>query len=182
MSFHYTIGPSSMQVAGLGNSPTEFYLEPDAAGALPIECDTEGKVILDDGQPRRTRRFKDLQRRAKRQGSLFRVFRLNSEGGAGEELTLGHQDVQSMEWTIHLANKKVAGYGFAALEGNLLYGPEIGYEYRKVPLRYAGASGPDARRKLIIDSGPRTIKGAGKQVAFDAASAPPDHKFVNLPA
>lgn len=181
MSFNYAIGPS-IGVARLGNSPTEFYLEPDAVGALPIECDPEGNVLLDDGQPRRTRRFKDSQGRVRRQGSLFRVFRLNSKGGAGEELTLGHHDVRSMKWTIHLANKKAAWYGFAELEGNLLYGPENSYENRKVPLRNAGASGPDARRKLIIDPGPRTIVGAGKRVSFDAASAPPNYKFVSFPA
>jgi len=37
-------------IARLGNSPNSFYIAPEAAGALPIECDQSGNPIVKDGK------------------------------------------------------------------------------------------------------------------------------------
>jgi L-Lysine epsilon oxidase N-terminal/L-lysine epsilon oxidase C-terminal domain len=180
MNTRYAIGPS-IGIARLGNSPDSFYIEPDAAGALPLECDADGNILYHDGQPQRVRRFKDPLGRVRRQGALFRLYRISDAAPLGEELTLDHPDVASIEWTVHLANKKAAWFNFAELEGNLLYGPDNSYAARTVPLRNATVQGSEARQKLIIDPGPRTLAGRGAQASFDAASAPPDYHHVSFP-
>jgi hypothetical protein len=180
MEARFAIGPS-IGIARLGNSPDSFYLEPDAIAAPPIECDSNGNIVCDHGQPVRVKQFKDPQGRVRRQGSLFRIYRIDDAHPTGEELTLDHPDVASIVWTVHLANKKAAWYNFAELEGNLLYGASNSYEARQVPLRNADVTDAGARQKLIIDPGPRTLSGAEQSAAFDAQSVPPDYKYASFP-
>lgn len=180
MTTRYVIGPS-IGVARLGNSADSFYLAPDAIGALPIECDASGNVITQDGAPVRVSQFKDDAGCVRRQGALFRVFAIGDDQCAGEEITLATAGVESMEWTVHLANKKACWYNFAELEGNLLYGESNSYEARGVPLRNAGVTEPGDRQQLIIDPGPRTVSGAGQSAAFDDSSVPAGYNFASFP-
>lgn len=180
MDAHYVIGPK-IGVARLGNSPEDFYIEPDGIGALPLECDAQGNVQFDGGEPVRVTRFKDADGRVRRQGALFRVFRVDDANPNGVEITLDSDDVAGIEWSVHLANKKACWYNFAELEGNLLLGGYNSYEKQKVPLRNAKVKDPAQRKKLIIDPGPRTLNGPGQSVAFDSGSVPSDYHHASFP-
>jgi len=173
----YAIGPT-IGVARLGNSPSEFYLGPESAGGLPIACDTQGNIERDGGIPRLVTTFKDAAGCIKRQGALFRVFRIDDAHPLGVEVTLASPRVKSITWTVHVANKKAAWYNFSELDGNLLY-PNNSYEQKNVPLRNVDVTGPDARRKLIIDPGPRTLAGANLSADFDANAG--GYPFVSFP-
>jgi hypothetical protein len=180
MQSRYVLGPS-IGVARLGNHKTSFYLEPDAAGALPIECDEHGTVERgDDGEPVRVREFK-RGGEVRRQGARFRIYRIDEASPLGEELTLAHPDVAGISWTVHLANKKAVWFNFAELEGNLLYGQDNSYANRGVPLRNAGTTDPKERLRLMIDPGPRTVTGADQSAEFDEASAPKTYKHKSFP-
>jgi L-lysine 6-oxidase len=87
LSIHPSVG-----VARLGNTPTSNTqcLGPLKIGGLPIEKDS-GQPIND---------FKDTTGRIRRQGQLFRLF------NGDIELTIDDPHVESLEWTVHLANKK----------------------------------------------------------------------------
>jgi L-lysine 6-oxidase len=184
MVVRYEIGPS-IGVARLGNSTDQFYLEPDSIGALPIRCDARGNVEYKNGKPCRVRQFKDEQGRVKRQGAYFRVFELNDDH-THRELTLACRDVKSITWTVHLANKKGCWWGFRGLLGDLLYGSENSYQNRAkepalgVALRNPDTTGTEARRKLIIDPGPRTVSGPNQHVAIDRATST-SYPFASWP-
>ncbi|WP_109851802.1 CTQ-dependent lysine 6-oxidase LodA [Aquimarina sp. AU58] len=153
LSIHPSIG-----VARLGNSTTELCLSPDQIGGLPFDCDEHGNLTGP------IKEFKDAKGLIKRQGQPFKIFDENQN-----EITLDSEHIKSIEWTVHLANKKAAWYQFSELEGNLLFGTENSYENRGVPLR-----NPDTtdRQTLIIDPGPRTILGKNKSIAFDEENVP----------
>src|SRR5688572_33297783 len=74
----YAVHPA-VGVARLGNSPDEFYLEPETIGGLPIECTPDGTPRAEGGKPVFVRKFKDAEGRIKRQGAQFRVFALDSK-------------------------------------------------------------------------------------------------------
>ncbi|OBP16540.1 hypothetical protein A5320_03855 [Rheinheimera sp. SA_1] len=151
----------SVGVARLGNSPEQFYLAPDHIGQLPFEADSYGNPLGT------VQTFKDAVGRVRRQGQPFRIF---AEDGA--ELTLNSANVQSIQWTVHLANKKAAWYQYSELKGNLLYGPQNSYPNRQVPFRNPNQTSPQDRQKLIVDPGPRTISGARQSIGFDQGNAP----------
>jgi L-lysine 6-oxidase len=180
MGVRYAIGPS-IGVARVGNSPDSFYIAPDGIGALPIECDHDGNPMLNGDVPQRVTHFKDGQGRIRRQAAQFRVFRIEDGKPGGEEITLADPSVRSITWTAHLANKKSCWYNFSELQGNLLYGKDNSYKKQDVPLRNAGTTGIDKRRKLITDPGPRTLSGASKKVEFSKTNVPPNYKFASFP-
>ncbi|CAM1343944.1 CTQ-dependent lysine 6-oxidase LodA [Tenacibaculum amylolyticum] len=155
----FKISPS-VGVARLGNSEGQFCLSPDSIGGLPFEADASGNKLGP------IKHFKDEESQVRRQGQLFKIF--NAEG---VELTINSPNVENMEWTVHLANKKAAWYQFSELKGNLLYGPENSYKNQKVELRNPAVEG-EARQALIIDPGPRTVSGANQSISFDKASVP----------
>ena len=172
----YVIAPS-IGVARLGNSKSEFYLEPETIGGLPLECDAAGNA---KPGPVFVTKFKDGQGAVKRQAARFRIFTVESDGTEAE-VTLDNSDVQSISWTVHLANKKAAWYEFSQLQGNLLYGPQNSYAKQGVNPRNAKIKGNDSRRKLIVDPGPRTLDGRGKHVSFDKANVPAGYKLASFP-
>ena len=151
----------SVGVARLGNSPEQFYLAPDYIGQLPFEADSFGN------RQGTVQTFKDAVGRVRRQGQPFRIFAEN-----GAELTLNSANVRSIQWTVHLANKKAAWYQYSELKGNLLYGPQNSYPNRQVPFRNPDQTTPQDRQKLIVDPGPRTISGVRQSIGFDQGNAP----------
>ncbi|WET68496.1 CTQ-dependent lysine 6-oxidase LodA [Sphingobacterium sp.] len=170
LSIHPSVG-----VARLGNSTTDICLSPTTIGGLPFDADSKGNSrgpITD---------FKDARGLIKRQGQPFTILT-----DYGEEITLDSPGVQSIEWTVHLANKKAAWYQYSELKGNLLYGPQNSYKSWDVQFR-----NPDAqdRSKLIIDPGPRSISGRANSIGFDKnnvpagypAQYPPDHVHYGVP-
>lgn len=121
----------SIGVARLGNSPEGKLLVPNKTGGLPHAfkvseseeykdfdsltnvLDNYDSINQNDKDPVN---FKDELGRVKRQGQPFRVYDEN-----GLEITLERDDIKSIEWTVHLANKKAEWYDFDELKGNLLY-------------------------------------------------------------
>ncbi|MCW3074592.1 MAG: hypothetical protein JWP69_1661 [Flaviaesturariibacter sp.] len=148
----------SVGVSRLGNSPDQICLSPDAIGGLPYEGDANGNSLGPIVS------FKDGTGLIKRQGQPFKVY-----DGGGNELTLQSPNVQSITWTVHLANKKAAWYQYNELQGNLLYGEGNSYSSQAIPLRNLSVQN---RQTLIVDPGPRTISGAEQYIGFDVASAP----------
>jgi hypothetical protein len=178
MAPRYAIGPS-IGTARLGNSPDQFYIEPNTLGGLPIACDAHGNILTQSGRPVSVRQFKDPTGRVKRQGAYFRVFEILDDN-SGRELTLDSPEVASITWTVHLANKKACWYQFSGLQGNLLYGESNSYAAQKVALRNPDVTATDARRKLIIDPGPRSVSGRRQHAAIDKASSE-GYKFASWP-
>ncbi len=151
----------SIGVARLGNSTQQFCLSPDAIGGLPYEADASGNKLGP------VQNFKDDQSQVRRQGQVFKILDKNNE-----ELTCDTPNIASMEWTVHLANKKAAWYQYSELEGNLLYGTQNSYKNRNVPFRNASKITESERQTLIIDPGPRTVSGPNQSIGFDKESVP----------
>ena len=108
MPTRYDIHPS-IGIARVGNSPDSFYLAPDAIGGLPFECDAHGNRIRKKGAPQAVRTFKDGRRRVRRQAAVFTIFAYDDERQAPRAVTLADADVERIEWTVHLANKRRLG-------------------------------------------------------------------------
>ena len=139
-------------------SPDEFFLAPDAIGGLPKDYDPGNDTSTAFSG------FRDNAGHIRRQAQKFRVYR------DGEELTLSHEDVNSITWTVHLANKKSEWYNFSEQKGNLLYGTANSYKNQGVELRNGKLK--IARRTFIIDPGPRNISGANQEVAISRDNIP----------
>jgi hypothetical protein len=173
MTAVYKIHPS-IGIARAGNSPTEFYLAPEARGALPIQCDPVGNpVVGPDGKEAPVTHFKDAQGRIKRQAARFRVLVYDDKNPGGSELQVGDSievlnlepghitgqvltgTLQDIEWTVYLANKKASWYQFKELNG------EHGYASGDL-LRNSEITDADARQNLIIDPGPQTVSYGNK--------------------
>src|SRR5205085_4929969 len=72
MATAFRIHPA-IGIARLGNSPTSFYIAPEAAGLLPIECDQNGNPAVKDGKEARATSFKE-NGQIRRQAARFQVF------------------------------------------------------------------------------------------------------------
>ncbi|MDF1694877.1 MAG: CTQ-dependent lysine 6-oxidase LodA [Saprospiraceae bacterium] len=151
----------SIGVARLGNSHKQFCLSPDEIGGLPFEADASGNKLGP------IIHFKDDESQVRRQGQLFKI--LDADGN---EITVNSPNIASMEWTVHLANKKAAWYQYSELEGNLLYGEKNSYKNRNVALRNDNIKTEEERQTLIIDPGPRSVSGANQCIGFDKTSVP----------
>ena len=161
----YKISPS-VGVARLGNSDEQFLLSPDSIGGLPYEADPNG-----NSTGASVVNFKDEAGQVRRQGQVFKVY---EEDGV-TEITLSSPNVISIEWTVHLANKKAAWYQYNELQGNLLYGIDNSYTAKEVPFRNPDTTG-EARQELIVDPGPRTISGSNQaMVPLNNVGAPVDY-------
>ncbi|MCO8163468.1 LodA/GoxA family CTQ-dependent oxidase [Pseudomonas sp. 21LCFQ010] len=178
MSSTYEIFPK-IGVARLGNSPTEFYLSPQATGGLPLECDAQGNLQLDNGKPRFVNAFKDSVGRIKRQAAKFQIVR--TDGTSPQPVTLDSEEISSIEWTVHIANKKPIWYTFSELQGNLEFGPDNSYEAQHIPVNNSNVTDPVARQQLIIDPGPRSISGAGQNIQFSRYNIPSDYSKGSFP-
>lgn len=170
LQIHPAIG-----VARVGDSPDAFYLSPETTGGLPIQCDSNGNAIVDavSMTEKTVTKYKDAEGRVKRQAARFGVYVMD-ENGKGQLLKVGDTietvtgpgTVVDIKWTAYLANKKSVWYEFKQLQGEHGYDPDH-------PLRNAGVTDPNARQKLIIDPGPRTINVASepKRATFSRGSA-----------
>ncbi|HYI11413.1 MAG TPA: CTQ-dependent lysine 6-oxidase LodA [Thermoanaerobaculia bacterium] len=195
----YAVHPA-VGVARLGNSPEEFYLEPETIGGLPIECSPDGTPRSEGGKPVFVKKFKDAAGRIKRQGAQFRVYAFDSNNpdDPGREVTLNDSDVESIEWTVHVANKKAVWYNNAGFIGNVYLAgdPHAVTEnanYYPNPddpptplddasLRNWYIQGEAERQKqLIIDPGPRTVSRAGQKASFSRTTIPNDYPHGSFP-
>ncbi len=160
----YEIFPA-IGIARVGNAPEAFYIGPEEACGLPIRV---------DGQPFTDKDFRDSQGRLQRQAARFRIYR-REPGKPPEEVTLDTSGVEEIRWTAHLANKKASWYCFETTKG------EHGYAANH-PLRNADVAGDEARRRLIIDPGPRSIAGRNAAgVDFSRSTIPAGYAGGNFP-
>ncbi len=150
LKIHPAIG-----VARVGDSPGSFFIGPER----PLELPTGQHSGVGSKVPP----FRDAGK-IKRQGARFRVF-YYPPGAIAEELNLDHPEVAEIEWTVHVANKKAAFFKFAGQTGAA--GPFTG---GAPPRRNPAVPAAARNAKLVIDPGPRSIRGAGAgPVKFDTA-------------
>ena len=155
----YRIHPG-LGIARLGNSPDGFCITPEQPAALPIDCDARGNpLVAPDGMTElAVTSFKDEEGRMKRQAARFQVWAYDDESPNGRPLKLGDQvegggnagTLINIQWRVYLANKKSAWYDFLQLQGEHGYDPNH-------PRRNAAITDENARQRLIIDPGPRTV-------------------------
>lgn len=161
----YAIHPA-IGIARVGNAPEEFYIGPETCGGLPI---------LPDGQPFTKTDFRDAEGRVRRQAARFTVLRSGDGGRSWEPVTLDTPGVVSLEWHVHLANKKSSWYVFQTDNGEDGYPPNH-------PLRNPDKTSTAERQKLMIDAGPRSINGrlaSGQHFSRD--SIPPGYAGGSFP-
>jgi hypothetical protein len=159
MATSYRIHPA-IGIARLGNSPDGFYVGPEAPAAPPTQCDAQGNPLLSpDGKSELpVTQYKDAQGRVKRQAARFQVWVYDDESPGGRPLKLGDPvagggnqgTLVDVQWRVWVANKKASWYEFQQLEGEHGYAP--GH-----PRRNADVTAPEARQRLIVDPGPRTV-------------------------
>ncbi|MBN9692560.1 MAG: LodA/GoxA family CTQ-dependent oxidase [Verrucomicrobia bacterium] len=142
-------------VARVGNSESEYYLAPE----------------VPDPAPQVPGFYRDATGALKREAVRFRIFGYNAAGEVVAELTADQADI---EWTVHVANKKAAWYEFTlAMDIPEVFNAEV----QPAARRNARVQGSD-RDKLVIDPGPRSIRGcgtAGAAYQFDTG------RFFDLP-
>jgi hypothetical protein len=134
-------------VARVGNSQDEFFIGPEVTHPASEQSGF----------------YRDAQGALKRQAARFRIYAYNAQGTVVTELTA---DNATIEWTVHVANKKAAWYNFTlAMDDPAVYQPQVEPARR----RNSNVMGAD-RPKLIIDPGPRSIHGQnthGSTYRFD---------------
>src|SRR5258708_3074488 len=153
----YKIHPG-LGIARVGNSPTEFYVGPLAPGEVP---NPEGG-------------FKDDQGRIKRQAAEFRVFGYNKDGVAVKEITADDAEIVG---NVHLVKGKAEHHQFGGRWWESQYPEWYQENPAHPPLRNQEILDPAERaRKLVIDPGPREIKGRrvkGSAYGFDGGTFGP---------
>jgi hypothetical protein len=174
-SEEFYLGPETL--AGLPIGPGIDTGNPHVTGGLPIKAGTESTVISSDD-------LRDRSGRMKRQAARFRIYHYPDAGGqpecyptgAGTEVTIGSivngRTVSDIVWTVHLANKKANSYMLNDELGMAVYEKA---NAASLHLRNAaeGADLDNAARlkRLVIDPGPRAVRGAGAAgVHFDKAT------------
>lgn len=169
--------------ARLGNS-SDYLISAETMAGMPVAEDTtlEGGLPIRPGSESDTvtsRDFRDRNGALKGLAARFRVFHYTDDAasvypsGGGEEIKIGSvidgRQVKDIVWTVHLANKKSNAYDFDAKLGLAVY--EEG-NASKLKVRNP-AMGDDLNngmrlRSLVIDPGPRTIRGSAEEkVRFD---------------
>jgi hypothetical protein len=184
MAQRFKIHPA-IGIARLGNSPDKFYLAPEEAGALPIECDPEGNPVPgEDGQEVRVRKFKDDQGRVMRQAARFRIYVYDEQSPEGREVKIGDEievaAVQGKSFALQ-QNAFSGAVQPGSPSGQILRGTlvdiswtvylankkAVWYQFKELegehgysekhPLRNADITEKHLRQKLIIDPGPQTV-------------------------
>lgn len=157
MADTYKVFPS-IGVARVGNSTdpdNSYYFAPETSGGLPILPD--GGMFTEDD-------LRDSQRNLKRQGVRFRVYCFPEWGDPYEVFS----SEATIEWTVHLANKKSAWYKFEPVTGEGTYPPNTQLRNPDVTSN---------RQTLIIDPGPRTLTGANQSSSFSREDNPKGYKM-----
>jgi L-lysine 6-oxidase len=174
-SIHPRIG-----IARVGNSAESFYLGPETTGGLPVECGPDGAPIVRDGKPQPVSDFRDAAGAVRRQAARFKIFQQQADGSQ-REVTIGEAGIKAIRWTVHLANKKPIWFTFSELTGDLEFGEWNSYENQHVPLNNGDTTDPAARKRLMIDPGPRSVSAPGERVEFSRYNPPKDYPDFAFP-
>jgi hypothetical protein len=126
--------------------------------------------------------FKVGARSVKRQGQRFRIFQHNGLSDP-TEVTLNTPGVKSIQWSVHLANKKAAFFEFGTVRGSPGLNPQLGNSATNV---FSPGSGQVRRNstepssQTVIDPGKaQTISGATQgpnKISFNMGGSWPKHK------
>ncbi|MCV0429133.1 MAG: CTQ-dependent lysine 6-oxidase LodA [Roseibium sp.] len=184
LKIHPAIGIARLGDSGANlDNPFEwtetYYAAPEEIGGLPLEFDPR-----DPSSSEPVNTFKDKSGQIRRQAALFRIYRDDGKGGS-VPVSLNDEDIRSIRWSVHIANKKAAWYGFSEFRGNLMFGEQNSYANIGVDLRNSVINDETERQKrLIIDPGPRSVSTPGDVAHFNS-SANPDvssgYGFVSFP-
>lgn len=150
----------ALGIARVGNSD-QFFYAPEVPGRPPDARVPCGREAPKDCQSTDLQKFKDCEGRIKRQAARFRVYGLDKNGEVVTEIT---PDIGTVEWSVHLANRKASWYEFvnpmdlnerAADPQNRL---AIAVTQRNSPIY-----GPEpSRESLTIDAGKAEICGENR--------------------
>jgi hypothetical protein len=146
---HVRIHPG-IGIARVGNSANDYYIGPEVL------------------RPKRTEfgHTRDAGGAIKRQAARFRVYGYDKNGNVVAEIQQSSNT--TVEWTVHVANKKAAWYQFdAAMDVPATAG-------LTVPLRNSKATN---RSELVIDGGKTTIMG----INMDDSSYTMTGSFLGTP-
>jgi hypothetical protein len=147
-------------IARMGNaSPDSFFIGPEVPGFGPTSLGAPA-AYKSNGQ-------------VKPQAARFRVWEYRNDPATGRlvpigEVTLGTQNVTSIRWTAHLANKKASFYGFHGPAGES--SPYVSADADTTPGALRNASVAD-RASLEIDFGARSISGPSQPPVLFAPDA-----------
>ena len=135
-------------IARVGDAKSHF-IGPEIPG-IPANWDIKSKEFLD---------FK-VEGKIKRQAARFRIWEYKKKGSKLvplKEVNLDDPDIEGIEWTVHLANRKASFYLFNGQKGakNNFSGAH--------ELRNRAVKGPQRAKKLEIDEGPKSINGKEKK-------------------
>ena len=141
----------SIGIARVGNSLTGWYVGPEVPDPLPLPPGS----------------YRDDTGALKREAARFRVYGLNAAGTVVRELTSADAHIA---WTVQLANKKAAWYGF-----------QLALDIPEASM--PGSTPTTLRNPMVIDRealaiipGARTIAGASQpEQRFD------DGTFMGIP-
>lgn len=151
----YKIHPS-IGIARLGNADADkFFIGPETPG-LRATGEPPGTAVPP---------YKDGGK-IKPQAARFRVWeyeKVGSKYAPTREITFDEGDIDKIEWTVHLANRKASFHEF---EGG------AGERRPPKPIRNAGVPAADRPKKLEIDPGERKILGKNKTgIKFDKGTS-----------
>ena len=114
-------------VARLGNSPDGYFIGPERPDEVTVTAAS----------------FRDASQKIKRQAARFHLFGYDEHNELVQELTAA--DVDSLEWTVHIANTKAAAEFFHPKKNT------------HPPMRNAQFKGD--RKQLKLDPGPVSVSG-----------------------
>ncbi|MDX2424778.1 MAG: LodA/GoxA family CTQ-dependent oxidase [Cycloclasticus sp.] len=131
----------------VGNSDS-YYLGPEAPG-----------IVVDPGLPNgqgpEGGSYRDSQGGLKRQAQRYRIYGYDDAGKVVKELNLDSEEVESIEWRVHVRNMKAANHAF---QGAYLFDPDM----LRNPTIQPNMP-PIKRKQLIIDPGIQKIKSSTPQ-------------------
>ena len=138
-------------VARLGNSPEHFFGPEE-----PSQWDPPP-----DGT------YKDTLCRVKKQAARFRLFAFDGATFV-KELLAGDPDVEKIEWTVHLVNRKAASRKFENFGSPSATDP--GDVFPATGAANWRNSGVAQRDKLVIDPGAKTLDGPNQAAGFNSGT------------
>lgn len=167
----------------VGNSEA-YYLAPETIAGLNVSADsmTTGGLPIRPGTESDTIDSNDLRDHngaLKRQGVRFRIFQYERAqaaaypSGPGIEIKRGSmidgKRIIDIVWTAHVANKKANSYVFNGDLGLALYEkPNASQLTVRNPSEGSDLGSATRLKRLVIDPGPRAIRGAvSPSVSFD---------------
>jgi hypothetical protein len=132
-------------IARVGNAKKDFYIGPEVT----------------EPAPRDSQFYRDKNDALKREAARFRIYGYNAAGEVVRELTA---DNAKIEWTAHIANRKADWFRFITAM-DIPQTKDLSLIRRNAEIK------GEARAKLVIDPGSRSISGASqsgkKAYSFD---------------